>query len=72
MNSTFNNQQAEIVFGYHASMAILQADNAPQKVNKIFLQKGLHSEKIAQVVELARAQHLVIQDTPKTKLDELS
>ncbi|RHW45082.1 23S rRNA (guanosine(2251)-2'-O)-methyltransferase RlmB [Bombilactobacillus bombi] len=73
MNSISNNiNQAEIIFGYHATIAILQAENAPQKVNKIFLQKGLHSEKIAAIVKIARAKHLVIQDTPKTRLDELT
>ena len=72
MNSTFNKDQSEIIFGYHAAWAVLKDPDAPQKVNKIFLQKGLHSEKIARIIEAARSQHLVIQDAPKSKLDDMT
>lgn len=74
MNSTSNSQinQAEIIFGHHAALAVLQADDAPQKVNKIFLQRGLHNDGIKAAVKIARAKHLVTQDAPKQKLDELS
>ena len=72
MNSTSNKDQSEIIFGYHAAWAVLKDPDAPQKVNKIFLQKGLHSEKIARIIEAARSQHLVIQDAPKSKLDDMT
>lgn len=74
MNSTSNKdkEQAEIVFGYHAAWAVLKTPDSPQKVNKIFLQKGLYSEKISRIIEAARYQHLVIQNVPKSKLDEMT
>ncbi|UQS84330.1 23S rRNA (guanosine(2251)-2'-O)-methyltransferase RlmB [Bombilactobacillus thymidiniphilus] len=61
-----------MIFGKHATLAVLRAQNAPQKVNKIFLQHGLHNDAMTEVVQIARQQHLVIQDAPKTKLDDLA
>ncbi|UQS82406.1 23S rRNA (guanosine(2251)-2'-O)-methyltransferase RlmB [Bombilactobacillus folatiphilus] len=71
MNS-ISDDSTEIIFGHHAALAVLEADDAPQKVNKIFLQRGLHNSGIKEAVKLARAKKLVIQDAPKQKLDELS
>lgn len=70
--NTDSDNQAEIIFGHHAAVATLKAPNSAQKINKVFLQKGLRSDKIAEVMKLAKKNRLVIQDVPKKKLDEMS
>ncbi|CAH1853426.1 23S rRNA (guanosine(2251)-2'-O)-methyltransferase RlmB [Convivina intestini] len=59
----------DFVFGHHASIAALQGDQA---INKVWLQTGLNPTLAQQVRKLAKKRQLIVQQVPKSKLDELS
>lgn len=61
----------DFVFGRHAGIDYLKTQDA-EKINKIFLQKGVQEDFANQVYQLARKKHLVIQNVPKNKLDQLT
>lgn len=72
MHTISNKELPEVVFGIHAVHELLQSDQAAQKINKVFLQKNLHSGSLTQINQRAQALHLVVQAVPKNKLDDLS
>lgn len=59
----------DFIFGHHASIAALQGDQA---INKVWLQTGLNPTLAQQVRKLAKKRQLIVQQVPKSKLDELS
>lgn len=63
------NEQVEFIFGRHASIEALQQQQA---INKIWLQDGVQPKFKDEVLKIAKAQKLVVQHVPKSKLDELS
>ena len=63
-----NNDTPEFVIGRHPAVAALKSD---QEINKVFIQKGLRTDAIAQIIKLAKERHLVISNVPKTKLDQM-
>ena len=64
-----NEENSEFIIGRHPAMAALKSD---QEINKVFIQKGLKTDAIAQLVKLAKERHLVISNVPKTKLDQMT
>lgn len=68
-NTTSDN---EFIFGIHAVQEILNADDANERVNKIFIQKDLRSEHLSKIFKAGKSKGLVIQEVPKSKLDTLS
>lgn len=63
-----NEQGAEFIIGRHPAVAALKSD---QEINKVFLQKGLKTDAISQIIKLAKQRRLVISNVPKTKLDQM-
>ncbi|MGL5465856.1 MAG: RNA methyltransferase substrate-binding domain-containing protein, partial [Leuconostoc lactis] len=61
--------QAEFVYGHYASVAALKGT---QEINKVWLQTGLQDKIRNEVTQLAKKRGLVIQQAPKSKLDELT
>lgn len=43
-----------------------------QAINKVFIQAGLKSDAIAEIIKLAKDKRLVISNVPKTKLDQMT
>ena len=72
MHTISNKELPEVVFGIHAVQELLKSDRALQKVNKVYLQKNLHSGSLTRINQRAQALHLVVQAVPKNKLDDLS
>ena len=64
-----NKENSEFIIGRHPAMAALKSD---QEINKVFIQKGLKTDAIAQLVKSAKERHLVISNVPKTKLDQMT
>lgn len=69
-----NNQQTEhehdFIIGRHPAVAALKAQD--QEINKVFIQEGLRSDAIGEIIQLAKRRRLVISTVPKTKLDQMS
>ena len=63
-----NNDSPEFIIGRHPVVAALKSD---QEINKVFIQKGLKTDAISQIVKLAKERRLVISNVPKTKLDQM-
>lgn len=63
-----NNDAPEFIIGRHPAVAALKSD---QEINKVFIQKGLKTDAISQIVKLAKERRLVISNVPKTKLDQM-
>ncbi|WP_251547539.1 23S rRNA (guanosine(2251)-2'-O)-methyltransferase RlmB [Limosilactobacillus caecicola] len=63
-----NNEQPEFIIGRHPAVAALKSD---QEINKVFIQKGLKTDAISQIIKLAKDRRLVISNVPKTKLDQM-
>ncbi|MEX0381396.1 23S rRNA (guanosine(2251)-2'-O)-methyltransferase RlmB [Leuconostoc sp. MS02] len=61
--------QTEFVYGHYASVEALKST---QEINKVWLQTGLQDKIRNEVTQLARKKGLVIQQAPKSKLDELT
>ncbi|MBM7544610.1 23S rRNA (guanosine2251-2'-O)-methyltransferase [Weissella beninensis] len=61
--------QQDFIIGRHP---VLEALKANQAINKVWLQEGLTGEVLQEVTKLAKKQKLVIQNAPKSKLDELA
>lgn len=72
MHTISNKELPEVFFGIHAVQELLKSDQALQKVNKVYLQKNLHSGSLTRINQRAQALHLVVQAVPKNKLDDLS
>lgn len=60
---------AEFVFGIHASTEALKGDT---QINKVWLQAGLADKTRNEIIALAKKRGLIVQDAPKGKLDELA
>lgn len=45
--------------------------SSPNRVNKIFIQKGRGQKKIGEIIQLAKANHIPFIFTPKPRLDRL-
>lgn len=60
----------DFVYGRHAGIDYLTTQPAEQ-INKIFLQRGVQSDFADRVYGLAKRKHLVVQEVPKSKLDQL-
>ncbi|QIL50140.1 23S rRNA (guanosine(2251)-2'-O)-methyltransferase RlmB [Weissella coleopterorum] len=58
----------EFVYGHHASVEALKGTT---EINKVWLQTGVAETLHQEIVALAKKRGLVIQDAPKSKLDEL-
>ena len=63
-----NSDATEFIIGRHPAVAALKSD---QEINKVFIQKGLKTDAIAQIIKLAKERRLVISNVPKTKLDQM-
>lgn len=63
--------QAEFIYGKHAVLEYVKSGD-PRSVNKIFMQKGLHGELASKVVDFSQQHKLVLQEVPKSRLDELT
>ncbi|NVY95990.1 23S rRNA (guanosine(2251)-2'-O)-methyltransferase RlmB [Lactobacillus sp. DCY120] len=73
MHTTSNKPERELVFGIYAVQALFQLPDVQQQVNKVFLQKNLpHNDKLQALLKTARRLHLIIQEVPKQKLDDLT
>lgn len=59
----------EFIIGRHPAVMALKSD---QEINKVFLQRGLKADALAEIMQLAKRRHLVISDVPKTKLDQMT
>lgn len=59
----------EFIIGRHPAVMALKSD---QEINKVFIQSGLKSDAISQIIKLAKEKRLVISNVPKTKLDQMS
>lgn len=64
-------QEQGFVIGKHAALETLRKHDA-HKINKIFLQDALKADFVSEVVKLAKKKGIIIQNTPKAKLDLLS
>lgn len=60
---------SEILFGRHVILKILQDE---KQINKLFIQKASTGPAIQDILNLAKSQRVVIQEVPKTKLDEIT
>ena len=59
----------DFVIGRHPAMAALKSG---QDINKVFVQSGLKSDAIQEIVSAAKKRSIVVSQVPKTKLDLLS
>lgn len=62
-------ESTEFVYGHHASVESLKST---QEINKVWLQTGLQDKIRNEITQLAKKKKLVIQQAPKSKLDELT
>lgn len=62
-------ESTEFVYGHHASVESLKSK---QEINKVWLQTGLQDKIRNEITQLAKKKKLVIQQAPKSKLDELT
>lgn len=60
----------DFVFGRHASLDFLRTQDA-DRINKVFLQRGIQENVANKVYTLSKKKHLVVQEAPKNKLDKL-
>lgn len=60
----------DFVFGRHAGLDFLKTQDS-DRINKVFLQKGIQENFANEVFGLAKKRGLVVQTVPKSKLDRL-
>lgn len=60
---------AEFIFGHHATVEALKGTT---EINKVWLQTGLNDKIRNEVMSLAKKRGLITQETPRSKLDELT
>ncbi|GAK48145.1 rRNA methyltransferase [Secundilactobacillus oryzae JCM 18671] len=65
----FEDEESEFVIGRHPAVAALRSK---QEINKVFIQNDAKGEIIDEIMRLAKRRNLVIQKSPKQKLDQLS
>ncbi|KRM10989.1 23S rRNA (guanosine(2251)-2'-O)-methyltransferase RlmB [Paucilactobacillus suebicus] len=68
---TTNNTEGSLdfVIGRHPAIAALKSE---QTINKAFIQEGLKSDTIGDIIKLAKKRGLVISSVPKSKLDQMT
>ena len=67
--SSSNEQEStDFVYGRHAVREALQQ---PERVNKLWVQEALSGKEITPIIDLARENHIQIQNVPKAKLQDL-
>lgn len=69
-NSAKLQHKHDFIIGRHPAVAALKSQD--QEINKVFLQSGLRSDAIGEIIKLAKKRRLVISTVPKTKLDQMS
>lgn len=69
-NSAKLQHEHDFIIGRHPAVAALKSQD--QEINKVFLQSGLRSDAIGEIIKLAKKRRLVISTVPKTKLDQMS
>lgn len=69
MKQPASNEQPDFVIGRHP---VVEALKSEQTINKAFIQEGLKSEVIGDIVKLAKKRGLVISTVPKSKLDQMT
>lgn len=62
-------QSTKFIIGRHPAVAALKSDQA---INKVFIQKGLKSDALGQIIQLAKERQLIISNVPKAKLDQMT
>ncbi|MCP0887528.1 23S rRNA (guanosine(2251)-2'-O)-methyltransferase RlmB [Ligilactobacillus sp. WILCCON 0076] len=62
-------KQQDFVIGRHPAVAALKGEQA---VNKVFVQTGLKSDAIHEIVKLAKQKKVIVSQVPKAKLDLLA
>ena len=62
-------EAGEFIYGHHASVEALKSK---QEINKVWVQTGLQDKMRNEVLQFAKKRRLVVQQDPKTKLDELN
>ena len=55
------NENTDFIIGRHPAVMALKSD---QEINKVFIQSGLKADAIAEIIKLAKEQHLVISNVP--------
>ncbi|KRM60427.1 tRNA rRNA methyltransferase [Paucilactobacillus vaccinostercus DSM 20634] len=60
------NESTDFIMGRHPVVAALKSD---QEINKAFIQEGLKSDTIGDIIKLAKQRGLVVSSVPKSKLD---
>ena len=61
--------QADFVIGRHPAMASLKSGHS---INKVFIQEGLKSDSLGQIISKAKKLGIIVQRVTKAKLDTLS
>lgn len=64
-----NSNELDFIIGRHPAVEALKSE---QEINKVFLQEGLTSDAIKEIVQLAKKRRLVISSVPKSKLDQMT
>ncbi|MEY8441761.1 23S rRNA (guanosine(2251)-2'-O)-methyltransferase RlmB [Lactobacillaceae bacterium 24-114] len=62
-------ENTDFIIGRHPAEMALKSD---QEINKVFIQAGLKSDAISQIIKLAKEKRLVISNVPKNKLDQMT
>ncbi|WP_461240766.1 23S rRNA (guanosine(2251)-2'-O)-methyltransferase RlmB [Paucilactobacillus sp. N302-9] len=62
-------ENKDFIIGRHPAVMALKSD---QEINKVFIQEGLKSDAIQEIVQLAKQRRLVISNVPKTKLEQMT
>lgn len=63
------NKDAEFVIGRHPAIETLKSN---QDINKVFIQDGLKSDAIRDVITTAQKKKIIVSKVPKSKLDLLA
>lgn len=58
----------EFIFGFHAIEAILH--QAPQRILQLYSQTERQDKRLQAMIDLAKVQHIPVQNIVKTKLDQ--
>lgn len=61
-------EQTNFVYGMHASCETLESKT---DINKVWVQDGINPKNKQKILQLAQKRKLVVQFSPKSKLDEL-
>lgn len=59
----------DIIVGRHAVKSAVQSD---REINKVFIQEGINKQQIKPILDLLKERHIMVQQVPKSKLDQMS